>query len=162
MVAYTIPQDGRLTSFQTLNLPLTGGEVMYIVSPGNAALGNSYQVTTLFLAGFFSSFQYANTTIITAGATSASPYMVETTDTRILFNKTLGSASYAVLPLSSSMAVPYPILFKDLKGDAGTNAITISFTGGQLCDGLTSVVLSNAYAWTYIAPVPGGNGWFQC
>lgn len=161
-MSLTTPADGQITSLTLLSPPLTGGEVQEIVSPGNAAQGNSYQITTATLAGFFSAFPFLNTEIITAGATLASPYDVETTDTRILFNKTIGSASYALLPLSSSMAYPFPILFKDTKGDAATNNITISFSGGQLCDGLSMIVLSNAYDWTYIAPVPGGNSWYVC
>src|ERR1700720_163142 len=113
-----IPVDGRLTSQNLLNIPLSGGEVMYIVSPGTAALGNSYQVTTQVLASFFAAFPFLNTEHITAGATIGSPDLVLTTDTTILFNKTLGSASYATLPLSGTMAYPFPILFKDRKGDA--------------------------------------------
>ena len=134
---------------------------MYVVSPGNAAQGNSYKVTTAVLAAFFSSFSGLNTEILTAGATSISPYMVETTDTRVLFNKTLGSASYAVLPLAAAVTSAQPILFKDLKGDAATNNITLTFSGGQLCDGLSSVVISNAYGWVTLNPVPGGNAWYM-
>ncbi len=153
------PTDGQITSLSVLN-SLLGNEVQEIVSPGNAANGNSYQVSVVTLAAWFSAFPFLNTETITAGATLASPYDVETTDTRILFNKTIGSASYALLPLSSSMVYPFPILFKDLKGDAATNNITLSFSGGQLCDGLSSIVLSNAYDWAYIAP--GSSGWYQC
>jgi len=156
----TVPVDGRLTSLDLLNIALAGDEVMYIVSPGNAAQGNSYRVTTSVLAAFFAAFPALNTTIITAGATLASPYQVETTDTRILFNKTLSSDSYAVLPLSGSMASPGGVLFKDLKGDAGTHPITVTFTGGQLCDGLSQVQIASAYGSFTINPIPGGSGWF--
>ena len=155
-----IPLDGRITSQNPLAGPLTGGEVMEIVSPGNAAQGNTYQVTTTVLAQFFSGYPSLNTETITAGATSGSPYMVETTDTKILFNKLLGSPSYAVLPLSGSLINAQPIMFKDLKGDAATNNITISFSGGQLCDGLSEVVISTAYGWFIINPIPAGSGWY--
>ena len=133
---------------------------MYVVSPGNAALGNSYQVTTETLALFMAAFPFLNTTVIKLGATLASPYLVEPTDTRILFNKTTPSATYAVLPLAASMAYPYPVLFKDLKGDAYTNNITITFAGGEKCEGQTEVVIENAYGWANINPIPGGGGWF--
>ena len=155
-----VPTDGQITSLQLLNLPLTGGEVQEIVSPGNANAGNSFQVTTAVLAAFYAAFSFLNTETITAGATLASPYDVETTDTRILFNKTIGSASYALLPAAASMAYPFPVLFKDLKGDAATNNITINFTGGQRCDGLTQLVISNAYGWVEVNPVPGGTAWY--
>lgn len=155
-----VPTDGRMTSFNPLPIPLGGGELLWIVSPGNAAQGNLYNVTTGVLAPFFAAYPALNTELLTAGATLVSPYPVATTDTRILFDKTLGSASYAVLPLSSSMAYPLGVLFKDIKGDAATNNITISFSGGQLCDGLSTVVINNAYGWVTINPIPGGSGWY--
>lgn len=160
MAATFTPIDGRITSLQVLNIALAGGEVMEIVSPGTAAAGNNYQVTTATLAAFFAAFPVLNTEDITAGATIASPYAVETTDTQILFNKTLASASFAVLPSSSSMAYPFGVLFKDLKGDAGTNPITITFTGGQLCDGLASISITDDYGWVKIFPVIGGSAWY--
>ena len=156
-----IPTDGRLTSQNVLAGPLTGGEVTWIVSPGNAALGNTYQVTTEVLAAFCAAFPVLNTTLITSGATVGSPYAVETTDTRILFNKTLASASYAVLPLSGALVYPFGIFFKDIKGDADTNPITITFSGGQHCDGLSSIQITTAYGWVTINPIPGGSGWYM-
>ena len=156
-----IPLDGRITSQNILSGPLTGGEVQEIVSPGNAAQGNTYQVTTAVQAAFYSAFPALNTEIITAGATSISPYQVAITDTRILFNKTLGSASYAVVPLAASMEYPLGIFFKDLKGDAATNAISVTFTGGQLCDGLSTITITDAYGWFTIFPVPGGTSWYM-
>ncbi len=133
---------------------------MYIVSPGNAALGNSFQVTTATLAAFFASFTQFNSTVITNGATFASPYDVAITDTRVLFDKTVGSASYAVLPPASSMVNPSPVFFKDLKGDAGTNNITITFSSGQLCDGLSQLVINEPYGFYSITPTPSGTAWY--
>lgn len=160
MPALFVPLDGRLTSQNILTGVLDGSAVLYIVSPGSVDLGNSYQVTLTTLAPFFAAFPVLNTQVLTAGATIGSPYAVETTDTRILFNKTLASASYAVLPLAADMAYPYGILFKDLKGDASTNIITITFTGGELCDGLSTVLINSDYGWATINPVPGGGAWF--
>ena len=159
MAALVVPLDGRLTSQNILSGPISSG-VMWIVSPGNAAAGNTYQVTIQTLGAYFGAFPVLNTEIITAGATSISPYNVETTDTRILFNKTLASASYAVLPLAATMAYPYGITFKDLKGNASTNNITISFTSGELCDGLSTVQITTDYGWVTIFPVPGGGAWY--
>lgn len=156
-----IPVDGRLTSLQVLDLTLTGDEVMEIVSPGNAEEGNNFQVTTLALSGFFSSYPYSFRTVITAGATLASPYAILTTATAILFNKTIASASYAVAPVASTMVYPFPVLIKDLKGDADANPIRITFTSGELCDGLTELTIANPYGWLTINPVPGGGAWYQ-
>jgi hypothetical protein len=156
-----VPLDGRITSQAVLSAPLTGGEVMEIVSPGNAAHGNTYQVSTAVLAAFAAAFSSLNTETITAGATSGSPFNVETTDTRILFNKTIGSASYALLPLAASMVYSQPVLFKDLKGDADTNPISITFTAGELCDGLSAVEITTSYGWVTINPVVGGGAWYM-
>lgn len=153
-----IPLDGRITSLEMLPIALAGDEVMEIVSPGDAANGNNYQVTTAVLAAYFRSFSSLSTTIITAGATLATPYNIVVTDTRILFNKTVPSASYAVAPLAASMAAA--VLIKDFKGNADVFPIQISFTGGELCDGLSTVTLSNSYAWTNINPTPGGGSWY--
>lgn len=161
MASFT-PLDGRLPSFQTLNLPLTGGEMMYIVSPGNNALGNSYNVLTSTLAAFFAAFPALNRSVITSGATSGSPYLVQPTDTQVFFDKGIGSASYATLPLAASMNYPFGVLFKDWKGDAATNSISINFSGGQTCDGQTQVTIQNAYGWVWLAPGPevvGATGW---
>jgi hypothetical protein len=158
MTALFVPLDGRLTSQNVLTGPLTGGEVMYIVSPGNADKGNSYQVTTQTLSGFFQGFGVI--TEVTFGATSGSPYPVLTNQSRVLFDKTSGSASYALCPLSATITTQ-DILFKDLKGDANTNNITIEFTSGETCDGLSSLVVNNNYGWVKIAPIPGGGGWYQ-
>jgi hypothetical protein len=161
MTALIIPLDGRITSQNILSGPLTGGEVQEIVSPGNAAQGNTYQVSTATLAAFYSSFPFLNTELITAGATSISPYLVQATDTRILFKKTISSASYAVCPLASAMEYGQSVFFKDLRGDAATHNITVSFTGGELCDGLSQMLITGPYGWISITPAPGGGSWYQ-
>ena len=161
MPATFIPVDGRLTSLQVLNTPLIGNEVMEIVSPGDPANGNNYQVTIQTLANFFAAVAPGDYTLILNGATIGSPYAIATTDTRILFNKTIASVSYATAPLASTMLLSSGILIKDLKGDANVNNITVTFTGGELCDGLSSIVIDTAYGWTTINPVPGGGAWYQ-
>lgn len=156
MVA-TPPIDGRLTSQSILTGTLTGSEVMYIVSPGNAALGVSYQITTQTLASFFAAFPELNTTIIKSGAS----YNALTTDTRILVQKTIGSATSIVLPMSTTMQYPFGVFIKDLKGDAESNPITVSFTGTETCDGLSTLIINNNYGWVTVNPIPGESGWYQ-
>ena len=160
MAGLAVPTDGRLTSQNLLTGSLTGNEVMYIVSPGTA-VGNSYQVTTLTLASYFSAFAVNNTKIISTGATLASPYAVLTTDTRLLFQKGVPSASYAILPPAQTMQSQYGVYFKDILGDAGTHPITIAFSNGELCDGLSTMVINNPYGWLAINPIPGQNAWYQ-
>ena len=155
-----VPLDGRITSLPVLGGVLTGGEVMEIISPGNASNGNNYQVTTAFLASFFAAYPSQNTTLIKSGATLASPYLVLPANTRILFDKTVGSPSYMVFPPAASMAAPGPILIKDFKGDAATNNITITFSNGEECDGLPELLIENAFGWVTINPGPQGGAWY--
>lgn len=153
-----VPLDGRIPSQNLLVAPLDGTEVMEIVWPGNNESGNTYQVTTQTLAGYFQGSGVI--TVITVGATLGNAYPVLTNQSRVLFDKVSGSASYAVCPLASSLTTQ-DILFKDLKGDAFTNNITVTFSGGELCDGLSSVIINNDYGWLKIAPYPGGGAWYM-
>ena len=150
----TIPQDGRLTSQNVLTGTLDSTSVIYIVSPGNAAAGQSYQVSLLTLANYFSGFVFGSPTIIISG----SVYNSVSTDTRILVNKTVGSATSVVLLPSSLYSTP--ILVKDLKGDSNTNPITVTFSSGQLIDGLSEVVIDNPYGYFWFNPLSTG-GWYD-
>lgn len=158
-MAGSATSDGRITTLTTLASTLAGTEVMYIVSPGNTQLGVSYQITLDTLGAFFGAYPVLNTEIVTAGST----YDVKTTDTRVLVNKTLGSATTITFPTALSMQYPYGVLVKDLKGDADSNNITINFTGGELCDGQGSgvIVINNPYGWVTITPVPGASAWYM-
>jgi hypothetical protein len=155
-----VPLDGRITSLQVLDISLSGVEVMEIVSPG-VANGNNFQVTTAVLGAYFGSFTFGNRTIITAGATLSSPYTIANTDTNILLDKTIASNSYIIAPLAASILGLSPILIKDFNGQAAANPITISFTGGELCDGQSTLQITNPYGWVRINPNTGGGGWFQ-
>ena len=149
----TIPVDGRLPSQNELTGMLSGGEVMYIVSPGNNTQGQSFKITTQTLSVFFGSFSLSNTVILTTGAS----YNSLVTDARILLN--LGIAAPFTVTLLGSSSYSHPVLIKDIAGDVdGTNTLTINFTGGQLADGQSSVVLRNAYAGVWLNPL--SNGWY--
>lgn len=156
-----IPLDGRVTSQNPLVSPLDGTELFYAAWPGNATQGNSYKVDLDTMAAFITAFPYINEQVITTGATSGTPYDVPNTATRILFNKSVSSPSFAVLPEASVMQYPIGILFKDLKGDSATNNITITFSNSETCDGLSTVVIDIAYGWVTINPLIGGGGWYM-
>lgn len=128
--------------------------MMYIVSPGNAAQGVSYQVTTQILGSYFASFIFLQPTIITSG----SSYNSVSTDSRILVNKTVGSATSILLLPSASYSLP--VLVKDLKGDAGTNPITVTFSGSQTIDGLSEIIINNNYGYLWFNPLSTG-GWYD-
>lgn len=150
----SIPTDGRITSLTNLSTLLTGDALFYVVSPGNATSGVSYNVTALQMAQYFTSVLAASPTIITSGAV----YDSVATDTRILINKTVGSATSVVLLGSASYT--FPVLVKDLKGDAGTNPITVTFSSGQTIDGLSQVVINNNYGYFWFNPLASG-GWYD-
>jgi hypothetical protein len=146
-----VPSDGRITSFPLFAGPFTGTEVTYIVSPGNAQFGQSFQVSIQTMAQYLSASPSVNRTVITAGAT----YNALISDTQIFVNKTIGSPTGILLPTAGSMLYQGALLFKDTKGDAATNNITITFSGGQLCDNQASVVIDTNYGYTWLTPSPG-------
>jgi hypothetical protein len=152
MVAITTPLDGRLTSQNILTGPLDSTAVLYIVSPGNATAGNSFQVSLATLATFFGSF--INPTILTTGTS----YVSVGTDTRILLE--LGTASAFTITLLASTNYTQPILVKDVFGTVSeSDELTILFSNGQTADGQTSVVLRDAYAGIWLNPLTAGN-WY--
>lgn len=156
------PIEGIFTGGQMTDLPaypsltFDGTELFETVAPGNAALGINYSVSSFLLSSLLLTINYTPV-IITSGATSISPYDVVTTTSRVLFNKTVGAASYAVLGLARNQ--PLPVLFKDIKGDAGSNPITITMSGGETADGLTSVTINNPYGGIWFNPLAAGN-WY--
>lgn len=143
-------QGGQMTdlpSYAPSSPPdLTG--LVEIVSPGNAANGVNYAATLAQLA-----------LIIGGGGaltfvTSGSSYTSVQTDTRILVNKTVGSPT--TIALLGGASYFQPVLIKDLKGDAATNNITVTFPGTY--DGIASpLTISNNYGWIWMNPLPTGN-----
>jgi len=155
-----VPLDGRITSLQQWSAvftSLTGTEVIEIVSPGNPLSGvpANYQITTAQLLTFAQSF---NIVQVISDATSATPFAVTSSVARVLINKTSGTATFLTMPLASTMLTP--TLIKDIKGDASSNNITLLFTG-QLCDGLSQLVIDVNYGWVEVSPLPNGTGFYQ-
>lgn len=127
---------------------LTG--LMEIVSPGNATLGVNYGISLAQLALIIGSGGLP--TIITSGAT----YNSVQTDTKILVNKTIGSAT--AITLLGAVNYFQPVLVKDLKLDADVNPITINFTGTY--DGIASpLTISNQGGFIWFYPLASGN-WY--
>lgn len=156
------PFEGIFTGGQMTDLPpflggvFDGTELMEIVSPGNAAAGVNYGITIAQLAALIPGYSYVNT-ILTTGATVGTPYVVPTTVTRLLLNKTIPSASYVVL--SAASTYPLPVLIRDLAGNASSNPITVTFNGSETCDGLTSVVIGTDFGGYWFNPLKTGN-WY--
>lgn len=127
-----------------------------IVAPGNVEEGINYSIS-LGTLGAYILAALTDPTIITSGATLGAPYEVLTTDVRVLVNKTVASASYIDLGAATARVLS-PVMIRDLKGDAATNNITVTFTG--TCDGLASpIVIDAAYGGWVFNPLADGN-WY--
>lgn len=144
-----VPIDGRITSQNILNLPLTGGEVMEIVSPGTAAAGNTYQVSTAVLRAFMSAWSNATTAV-------TSTYLVQSTDN----GNTIALGGGAFYTVSFGPPAGYASTFTVvvLNKDAGRGK-TISLSGGAtfILWPLQSIIVFNqGGAWQTI----GRSQWF--
>ncbi len=142
-------QSGQMTDLPAYPGGNDPTALFEVVSPGNAEQGINYSITADQMAVLIGVSVYQNT-IVTSGAT----YNSVDTDVRILINKTIGSATAVVLLPSADYG--QPILVKDAKGDAATNPITITFSGGQLMDGLNQVVINTPYGYFWFNPLQAG------
>lgn len=97
--------------------------------------------------------------VVTSGATIGTPFVVPVGVNEVLVNKTVGAATWIQFSLAATYGAR-AILVKDIKGDAGTNNITIQFSGGELAEGLATIVLSTNYASIRLTPLVGGGGFF--
>jgi hypothetical protein len=147
----SIPSDGRLTSLNSFTGTLVGTELWYMVSPGNAAQGQSFNIITNVMANYFASFPTLNPTFIKI----AESYSSQATDTRILVDLTIaGIVTITMLP---SVSYIQPVLIKDIAGNlSSVNTTTINFSSGQTADGLTSIVLQVPYSGIWLNPLTAG------
>lgn len=142
-------QSGQMTDLPSYPGGVDPTALFEVVSPGTAEEGVNYSIAADQMAVLIGVSVYANT-FVESGAT----YNSLATDTRIIVDKTVGSATSVVLLAGASYG--QPILVKDGKGDADTNPITITFTGGELMDGLTEVVINTPYGFYWFNPLPDG------
>lgn len=137
-----------LPALPSLTKAVLLASLMEIVAPGTEADGVNYQVTLARLALVIGSG--GDPTIILAGAS----YNSVVTDTRILVNKTIGSAT--TINLLGGASYFQPVLIKDLKGDADVNPITIAFPGTY--DGVASpLTINTQFGWIWFNPLAAGN-----
>jgi hypothetical protein len=116
---------------------LNGTEVLAMVQAGVSVQGTTGQILGLlpFPAIGFTSIPCR---VVTANAQSN----FLGTDTGLLINKTIAGATTCNLP---TPALSKMILVKDMKGDAGTNNITLSAGGGNLINGQNTLVMNANY-----------------
>ncbi len=141
-------QGGQMTDLPAYPGTLDLTALMEIVSPGTAANGVNYAITLAQLALIIGSG--GAPTFVLSGAT----YNSVATDTRILVNKTIGSPT--TIALLGGASYFQPVLVKDVKGDAGTNNITVTYPGTY--DGNASpLIISSNYGWIWFNPRASGN-----
>ncbi|MCI0557537.1 MAG: hypothetical protein MN733_03500 [Nitrososphaera sp.] len=80
------------------------------------------------------------------------------TDDIILINKTVGAPT--TVNLLTAAGRTRPLMIVDLKGDAGTNAITVTPTGVETIVGLATWVINNNQGSIRLRPRPDGLGWY--
>lgn len=135
-----------------LALGLTGADNFVVVQAGTTK-----RVPFSIISGAIAGS--GSTIMVTSGATIGAPYQPPNGVSRVLMDKTVGAASYVQF-LLSSIYNGLPVLIKDEKGDAATNNITITFSGGELADGDSTIVLNVNYGAVWINPLPGGGGFY--
>lgn len=142
-------QGGQMTDLPSY--PGTGDltALMEIVSPGNVEEGVNYAISLAELALIIGGGGNSPTFV-----TSGSTYDSVATDTRILVDKTVGSPT--TINLLGGALYSQRVLVKDLKGDAATNPITVTFPG--TFDGVASPLTINTnYGWIWFNPLAAGN-----
>lgn len=147
------PLPGTFILQLPLGLGLTGSDFFPIVQAGTTKRVPFSLISAAISGGS------GSTVTITTGATIGSPYQPPNGVSRVLLDKTVGVASYVQL-LSAATYNGLPVLIKDFKGDAVTNNITITFTGGELADGDSTIVINVSYGAVWVNPLPGGGGWY--
>ena len=140
-----------------LALGLTGADAFIVVQGGTT---KQVPFSTMVSALNTGTPGSAGTTVIVlSGATMGSPFVVTPGVARVLFDKSAGAASFVMFGLSATY-LGIPILVKDIKGDAATNNINISFSGGETADGLSNIVINVAFGAVWVNPLPGGGGFY--
>lgn len=148
-------QGGQMTDLPVYDAEYDPTALLELVSPGNVEEGVNYSITLALLSQFII-VGLTLTTIVTEGATVSDPYEVSEEEQRILLNKTVASASYVDIGGGADRITP--VMVRDLKGDANTNNISVSFTG--TCDGLSSpIVIDAPYGGWVFNPLESGN-WY--
>lgn len=153
-MAYPSPFDGIFTGGQMTDLPAFSGALpasalFEVVSPGDPSTAANYSMTAAQMAALIPGL--ITPTILEDEAAYASV----ATDIRILVKNTGALTSAITMLLATNYS--QPVLIKDIGGFASApNPISISFTGGESCDGETTVTIETAYGWVWLNPLAAG------
>lgn len=109
--------------------------------------GTSVQITIAQIIALISPFSGAATSIPSRVVLTDATSNFGITDVALMINKTVPGATTVLLgtPSLGKLAI-----VKDMKGDSGTNAITIDAGSGNLINGLQTLVMNANYATTML------------
>lgn len=112
--------------------------------------GVSVQINVAQILGLITSFSFGALPFRVVTSNADSNFLA--TDTVLLINKTVGGATSVVLPASPLLSATYTrvIVIKDMKGDAGTNNITLDAGSGSLINGQQTLVMDANYGTTML------------
>jgi hypothetical protein len=136
-----------------------GGNVQLIPGTGGSgATAAQVTVPTTYVAvadnSVVARIDQAN--LLTYSVTTETSHAVAANEQLILVNKTTGSATGISLPTTAITG--RVVRIKDAKGDAATNNITVSVTGGATIEGQASVVINTNFG--HASFVWSGSAWF--
>lgn len=154
---------GQMTDLPVFTGTLNGTELMEIVAAPtgqtNEASGVNYQIDTLLLAQLLISVGLS-AVVISDGEheTPGDAYEAQPTDARIFINKTVAAPTYIMMPLASTMLCE-PLVV-DVAGTAAAgNGATVTFTGGELANGIATVPIETAYGGYFFRPATTLGKW---
>ncbi len=125
---------------------LNGSETFALVQSGSSARAILNQIVAYILAQIPfppTSISTFPSRVVSANANSA----LASIDTGLLINKTIAGATSVALsaPFLSRM-----VFIKDMKGDAGTNNITLDAGSGKLINGQQTLVMNANFGTTML------------
>lgn len=147
-IPWPVQQGGTAASSFTAYMPITGGTTTTGAFQ-SVATGSAGQVLTYVSSSALPTWQNGSSILTTTQVTNAaSPYTVLATDEVILVNSTAGAVT---IKLPNAPSTGRVIYIKDWKGQALTNAISITTVGGAVTiDGVTTYTQNITYQSTEV------------
>lgn len=146
---------GQMTDLPPFTLvQFDGTELFEVVAPGDPALGLNYSITSARLAALIT--RLVQTAVYLADGqhnTPGDPYVVPATVARVYVNKTAAEPTY--VQFAAAAGYPIDVLVADVAGtvDGAGNGITVTFSGGELADGIATIPITTPYGGYIFQPL---------
>ena len=143
---------GQMTDLPVFSGTFDGTELFEVVAPGNEANGVNYRITSALLASLLTAVS-SQPVILQSGQFNApgNPYIVPITVTKVYVNKTPGEPTY--IRFLAAAGYLADILVCDIAGTADVGNITVTFTSGELANGIAPIPIATAYGGFFFRPV---------